>query len=195
MTCRAMFVIALLALVAPIAGTEAFAQAFSTVSGTVVDPQGGLLPGVTMVLTNARSGAKYEIKTSRTGEFEFVGLPAGDYQLDARLPGFRTGQEAITVAGRSLIRNITLRVGELEETVTVTGGDERAARLSPASEEQRKRFQELAARCTPAAAPTDPGIGGSIKPPVKIGNAATAYAENLHLEHHSGIVSLMTWRI
>jgi beta-lactamase regulating signal transducer with metallopeptidase domain len=60
--------------------------AFSTFSGTVFDPLNGYLPGVTMTLTNTQSGAKHEIRSDRTGHFEFVGLPPGSYSLQAILP-------------------------------------------------------------------------------------------------------------
>lgn len=183
--------IALLAVALSIAGSDASAQSFSTVSGNVVDPQGALLPGTTMVLINGKTGAKYEVKTNRTGEFEFVGLPAGEYQLEARLPGFRNGQDTITVAGRNLIRNLTLQVGQLEETITVTA-DGSPARVRSASDEDRRRFQETLARCNPAAASTGPAIGGNIKPPVKIGNAVPAYPENLRLAGIGGVVKLET---
>jgi hypothetical protein len=172
-----------------LAGATVFAQGFATLSGTVVDPQGALLPATTMVLTNSGTGAKYEVRTDRTGHFEFVGLPGGGYQLEARLPGFRTGQDSITVAGRDLIRNLTLQVGQLEETITVSA-DGGPARVRPASDADRTRFQEVLAKCTPAAASAAPAIGGNIKPPLKIGNANPAYPENLRLAGIGGVVKL-----
>ena len=61
---------ALLAVAMVVAGFTASAQTFSTVSGSVVDPQGALLPGVSVVLTNAQTEAKYEVRTATQ-------LPAG----------------------------------------------------------------------------------------------------------------------
>ena len=78
------------------------ATLFSTFSGTVFDPLNGYLPGVTMTLTNTQSGAKHEIRSDRSGHFEFVGLPPGSYSLQAVLPGFSllTGTLDLTGGGQ-----------------------------------------------------------------------------------------------
>ena len=64
--------------------------AFSTFSGTVFDEQNGFIPGATLVLTNPQNQSKYEVVTDRTGHFEFVGLPPGDYELETKVMGFAT---------------------------------------------------------------------------------------------------------
>jgi len=73
---------------------------FSTFSGTVFDPLNGYLPGVTMTLTNTQSGAKHEIRSDRTGHFEFVGLPPGSYSLQAILPGFSVLSGGVAASAR-----------------------------------------------------------------------------------------------
>jgi beta-lactamase regulating signal transducer with metallopeptidase domain len=192
--------LALLAVALPVAGFNASAQTFSTLSGTVVDSQGGLLPNVTMVLTNAGTGSKYEVRTNGTGQFEFVGLPAADYRLEAKVPGFRTFSEPLTVVNRNLIRDITLQVGELEETITVTAGPGRpstpeieAQRLAE-TEKARISFQRAAAACNPSATTTGPAIGGSIKPPLKIRHVPPQYPDSLKVAGIGGNV-LMNARI
>jgi len=51
-----------------------FAQnRFSTLSGTITDPSGGLLPGVTVVAVDTTRGARHEVKTNRAGQFEIIG--------------------------------------------------------------------------------------------------------------------------
>jgi hypothetical protein len=188
--------LALLAVALPIAGFNASAQAFSSLTGTVVDSQGGLLPQVTMVLTNAGTGSKYEVRTNGTGQFEFVGLPAAEYRLEARVPGFRTFSEPVTVANRNLIRDITLQVGELEETITVTAGPGGPPRVRTAEEveQERRQLQRAAAACEPSASPSGPSIGGKIKPPVKIRNVAPQYPEAMKVAGVGGNV-LMNARI
>src|SRR5262249_21727516 len=92
------------------AAVAAAPTAFGTFSGSVVDPQHGILPNVTMVLTHTQSGAKHEIRTDRAGRFEFVGLPPGDYTIDALLPGFARLRGAVTIAGSLVRRDLELKV-------------------------------------------------------------------------------------
>lgn len=196
---RPASVIALLALLAvalPIAGFNALAQTFSTLSGTVLDPQGLPLSQVTMVLANAGTGSKYEVRTNGTGQYEFVGLPAADYRLEARVPGFRTFSEPITVANRNLIRDVTLQVGELEETITVTAGPGGPPRVRSAEEveQERRQLQRAAAACTPSSSENGPAIGGKIKPPLKIKHVPPQYPEALKVAGVGGNV-LMNARI
>ena len=117
---RAAIVIAVVGITLPIA---ALAQAsFSTFSGSVLDPMNGLLPKTTLVLTNTRTQAKYEVRSDASGRFEFVGLPPSDYILEAALPGFATLRGTVTVTGQDVSQEIRLNVGELEETITVIAG-------------------------------------------------------------------------
>src|SRR6185295_4081577 len=75
--------VALLTITAAISGLQTFAQSFGTFSGSVFDTTNRVLPSVTLVLTNVQSNAKFEVKSGPTGQFEFVGLPLGDYTLQA----------------------------------------------------------------------------------------------------------------
>jgi TonB family protein len=119
-TTRLGTIAALLAIALPIA---LFAQTrFSTLSGSVSDPSGGLLPGVTVVATDTTRGVRHEVLTNRTGQFEIIGLPDGPLVLEATLPGFQKSQQKLTMDGQDVNRNITLRVGSLQETVTVSRG-------------------------------------------------------------------------
>ena len=93
--------------------------AFSTFSGTVFDPLNGYLPGVTMTLTHTQSGAKHQIRSDRTGHFQFVGLPPGAYALEAVLPGFSVLQGTLDLAGGTVQRDVTLKIAQLTETVSV----------------------------------------------------------------------------
>src|SRR5688572_21650654 len=100
----------------------AFAQA--TLTGTVRDSSGGVLPGVTVeaaspaLIEKVRSAA-----TDDTGQFGIVDLRPGTYTLTATLPGFVTVRRAeVELSGsQTLTIPIEMRVGGLEETITVTG--------------------------------------------------------------------------
>jgi TonB family protein len=167
----------LLAVAIPIA---LFAQnRFSTLSGSVIDPSGGLLPGVTVVATDTTRGVRHEVLTNRTGQFEIIGLPEGPHVLEATLPGFQKSQQKLTLDGQDVNRNITLRVGSLSETVSVTRG-------APPPSFEGQRFSPKPAECGASAAvssgrggagTTPLRIGGQIRQPTKIRHVSPVYPE------------------
>src|SRR6185436_9123720 len=89
--------VALLAVTIPLAG---FGQTFTTVSGIVTDPEGRMIPNVAVALKSRQRDTRYEMKTNRLGQFDFVGIPDGEYVLEARFMGFRDLNEAVSVAGQ-----------------------------------------------------------------------------------------------
>ena len=100
----------------------AFAQ-YNTaeISGTVRDGQGGLLPGVNVVVSNDAVGLKVERVTDGTGRFFVPALPVGEYALTAELTGFKRFAErslALKV-GQKIDIAITLEIGQLTDTITV----------------------------------------------------------------------------
>ncbi|HEY6509042.1 MAG TPA: carboxypeptidase-like regulatory domain-containing protein, partial [Vicinamibacterales bacterium] len=117
----ALNVIAAAALLA-LAPTVVWAQA--SVTGTVRDTSGGVLPGVTV---EAASGALIEktraAVSSASGQFRITDLPSGTYRVTFTLPGFATIQrDGIELAGSfTATINVEMRVGGLEETITITG--------------------------------------------------------------------------
>ena len=121
----------LAAITLPIAGFTA-AQTFSSLTGSIVDPTSAVVPGATVVLTNAQTQAKYEVRSDSSGRYEFVGLVPGDYLFETRLPGFATFKTSLTVGGQNTQRDLTLELGSVSETVNVsfsrTGGAPRRRR-------------------------------------------------------------------
>ena len=100
----------------------AFAQ--GTLTGTVRDQSGGVLPGVTV---EASSPALIEkVRTAVTdgaGQYRITGLNPGTYSLTFTLPGFNVvKREGIELSGTATLTiPVDMRVGALEETITVTG--------------------------------------------------------------------------
>jgi beta-lactamase regulating signal transducer with metallopeptidase domain len=152
-----------------------FAQnRFSAISGSIVDPSDAVLPGVTVIATDTTRGVRHEVLTTRTGSYEIIGLPEGAYVLEAELPGFQTYRQKLTLDGQDVARDITLRVGSLEETVSVQRGA-----AEPVFNGQRVTAPR-APTCGPseAAAPTGPvRIGGQIRQPRKIRHVAPIFPE------------------
>ena len=66
---------------------------------------------VTLILTNAQSQAKYEIRTDRNGRFEFVGLPPGDYAGKPGCPGSQTSRAPSLSRGATSSRTSPWRSG------------------------------------------------------------------------------------
>jgi beta-lactamase regulating signal transducer with metallopeptidase domain len=159
--------LALLVITLPIA---TFAQGgFATFSGTVVDPQDRLLPAAAITVTDARRDVKHEMKTDRNGRFELVGLPAGDYTVEAKLPGFRNLTDTLTVNGQSVDRTIRMQVGQLQETITVTSDD-------GAITDTRQSGNVVRKRPNPACpAGVTNGVGGNIRPPRKVKDVRPGY--------------------
>jgi hypothetical protein len=99
-----------------------FAQA--SLTGTVRDASGGVLPGVTVEASSPALIEKVRSATTDgTGQYRIVDLRPGVYALTVTLPGFNTvKREGIELTGsQTLTIPIEMRVGGLEETITVTG--------------------------------------------------------------------------
>lgn len=98
-------------------------QGTSEITGRAMDEQGAALPGVAIVVTNEDSGQFREATTSAEGVYHLAQMVPGRYRIVAKLEGFRTFERrGLAVAvGTTMTVNLTMAVGTLEETVTVTG--------------------------------------------------------------------------
>ena len=91
--------------------------------GKVVDESGSVLPGVTVTLRGAGVAGAPTVATSENGTYRFPVLPPGTYELEYTLGGFTTlRRESIPVSvGSSVELDATMKVGVLEESITVSG--------------------------------------------------------------------------
>src|SRR6266851_9108568 len=93
-----------------------------TIQGTVSDSTGGVLPGVTVTVKNAGTGATRTTVTDSEGRYQEPQLAIGRYDVQAELQGFqiqvRKGLD-LTV-GSQLVINFSLGVGSVSETIMVT---------------------------------------------------------------------------
>ena len=92
--------------------TGTFAQGNATLSGTVTDPAGALIPGAEVTATHNGTGMATRSLTNQVGAYEFI-LQPGLYTLTAELPGFETGIDGNVElsAGQQVLRNFTLEIG------------------------------------------------------------------------------------
>ena len=101
-----------------------FAAAQTVLAGTVTDSSGAVLPGVTVEAASPVLIEKVRVATTdSSGQYRIVDLRPGLYKITFTLPGFTTViRENVEVSGNQTISiGADMRVGQVQETVTVTG--------------------------------------------------------------------------
>ncbi len=96
--------------------------ATGTISGTVTDETGAIMPGVSVTLKNVDTGANRNAVTDRSGDYFEPSLTLGAYEVRAELSGFQTGvRQGITLTvGRHAVVDFKMKVGDIQEQVTIT---------------------------------------------------------------------------
>jgi len=110
---------AMLILVSLVSAQESRA----TIQGSVKDPQGGLVAGATVVVTETDTKTTVTLKSNAAGRYIAPLLMPGNYTVTAESPGFkkevREGIVLLTTDVRDV--DLTLQVGATTESVLVTG--------------------------------------------------------------------------
>jgi hypothetical protein len=100
---------------------SAWAQENATITGTVVDPTGAVIPNVAITLTNTATGQERETSSNNSGIYVFSNVGVGHFNLDATAAGFekfsRTNIDVNTA--QTLKEDVDLTVGNAAQTVTV----------------------------------------------------------------------------
>jgi len=110
-------------LLVPLATSTAWAQTFTGGVRGVVNDSGGVVPGVTVTLINEGNGASRDAVSNDRGLYDFSAVPPGVYTVKAELTGFKTFEsKGVRVNTQQFVTmDIKLDVGQLQETITVTG--------------------------------------------------------------------------
>ena len=138
--------------------------------GTVYDVTGAVLPGVALTLDDA-AGNRLTATTDRDGRFNFGAVASGRYQVGSKLPGFMSlAQDVRLESARQWEVSLTIPVGSLQETITVT--DQRPSSAPGRVERAPVR------------------IGGNIKPPRKLVDVRPVYPQAMRDAGLEGVVSL-----
>ena len=98
----------------------------SGISGTVRDVNGAVVPNATVTAKSEATNVSQNQNTTDSGLFAFTSLPVGNYTITVEKSGFKTYKKtgnALEV-GTPLTVDATMEVGQVSETVTVTGGTE-----------------------------------------------------------------------
>jgi hypothetical protein len=94
----------------------------AAVSGTITDPSGAVVPGVSVSIVNQSTGLKRSVLSDTAGEYRFAGLPTGTYSIRMEKPGFqsqiREGVELTSAA--EVVINAALVIGDLSQQTTVS---------------------------------------------------------------------------
>ena len=193
---RLVTALAFFILAVSVAGVASYAQGpFATVAGSISDAQHAALPNATLALTNTETMARNEVRSDRSGRFEFVGLPPGGYVLEANVLGFKKYQATLALNGQQVDRDIVMDVGTLQETITVVDSDDPPRPINPEDLErnERRRLARAAQRAAlecPAVQPGVVPIGGNIRPPAKLVDVRPEYPLALRRDKIGGTVDI-----
>ena len=93
----------------------------ATLRGRVADEQGAALPGVSVIARDVDTNASLAVISSNIGQYFLPSLAPGRYEISAALQGFRAERrtDLVLQIGQELTIDFTLRVGGVQETVTV----------------------------------------------------------------------------
>jgi len=98
-----------------------FAQESAEITGRVVDPTGGVVPGVAIEIRNVDTNAKWDVRNNADGYFTQALLPPGDYRVTVKLTGFKAEVRNVHLEVQQVARlDFSLQVGAVTETVEVT---------------------------------------------------------------------------
>jgi hypothetical protein len=130
---------------------SAFGQnANGTLTGTVLDPSGAVIPGATVIMKNDTSGDERRTVTNSDGFFSINAVQVGDYTVSIQAQGFEHYEQKgvhFDLGDKRNLANIALKVGSSAETVEVTGA---AEQLTPVDSGEKsmvigqKQLQDIA---------------------------------------------------
>jgi Carboxypeptidase regulatory-like domain len=93
----------------------------ATLTGTVTDPNGGIVPGATVQATNIATNITSTAKTNQEGTYTFTALPPGEYTVEVEVTGFKRNIQTgiiLRIAETSRL-DVPLEVGAVTEEVRV----------------------------------------------------------------------------
>ena len=170
----AMLGLAVLLLSLPVASLRARPVTQAPLSGTIYDATGAVVPGAQVTVVDANEST-LTVTSNASGRFEFPVVAPGKYVLGVTLPGFRTLRQEFELRDAGdWDRAITLQVGDLRETVSVSESRLMASPPAP----------------TAAAGPRRIRVGGNIRAPRKVLDVKPVYPAAMREAGLTGIVPI-----
>src|SRR5262245_52182542 len=104
------------------AASAAAQETRGNISGTIADPQGGSIAGAAVTVTNLDTRVTVQTKANNSGYYLAPLLIPGNYQVTVEAPGFKRSVRGglILAVGQSMDLNVTLEVGAVSDSVTVS---------------------------------------------------------------------------
>jgi len=98
----------------------------ATISGRITDPNGAVIAGASITITNTANGQSYGTSTNSNGMYQSPEMSPGNYSVMISAPGFKQHRVTNVAVGSTAgtYVNAGLEVGNTNETVTVTGGNQ-----------------------------------------------------------------------
>jgi hypothetical protein len=151
-----------------------------TITGTVTDPTGSVVPGAALHAKDLATGAEYDTVATATGNYALVSLLAGTYDVTVTAPGFeKYVQHGITVEVVQVLRvDIVLKVGAATDSVTVNA-DAALLRTENAEVSHNLSTDRVDAMPNTTTNVRDPFGFSSIMPGVVGGTTAPAGSANI----------------
>lgn len=120
---RVLFFLLLVSLIASLSAVAVGQELAATLTGTVTDPSGALVPGATVLVHSEDTGTDVRtLTTSSTGNFNITNIPAGRYTVTVSGTGFQTfiaNDVVLNVAEKHTL-DVQLKTGNTSERVEVT---------------------------------------------------------------------------
>lgn len=96
-----------------------------TISGTITDPSGAVIPGATVAIHNAVSEYQQTVKTDNSGHFQFTNVPFNPYHLTVSAAGFDQYAQDVNVRSAVPVTvDVGLQLATASNTVVVEGGSD-----------------------------------------------------------------------
>ncbi len=193
---RFLLIVATLLLSLPL-----FAQAdgtSATVRGTVTDPQGGTVPNATLTIKSTDQGATRTVQSDASGEFVFLTLRPGPYELTAQAQGFaqQIVRDMQLTVGQSVTVELKLQVATVTTEVTITDAAPliEVERTQQSNTIESRQIQSLpnVGRDFTSYVFTLPGVSSSNAPRVQAGNRFTFGTSGFSIGGSNGRSNLVT---
>ena len=104
-----------------------------SITGTVTDNTGAVIPNVKLTLRNTATGAVYEAASNENGQYTAPNLPTGNYDIVFEAPSFKkTERKGVELSVTQVLRvDVTMEVGSITESISVTAETPRLQTDSP----------------------------------------------------------------
>jgi hypothetical protein len=131
-----------------------------TISGTIVDPNGATVGGASVTITNTATNQSFTATTASDGTYRSPTLSPGNYSVSVNAPGFKQYLVRDLIVGNTqpAYVNLTLEVGTISETVTITAS---SSSISNSVSQRQISQLPMNGRGNNFIAGLRPGVGGN----------------------------------